>query len=46
MYGAELYARLRRVYHVEGLSSQEAARCYGLDQRTVAKMLLRSGMSR
>ena len=39
MYGVELYARVRRACHVEGMSIREASRMFGLDRRTVAKML-------
>ncbi len=35
----ELYARVRRACHVEGMSAREAARVFGVDRRTVAKML-------
>ena len=39
MYGVELYARVRRACLVEGMSRREAARVFGLDRKTVAKML-------
>ncbi len=39
MYGVELYARVRRACHVEGMSAREASRVYGLDRKTVRKML-------
>ncbi len=42
MYRVELYARVRRACHVEGMSIREAARVFGLDRRTVAKMLSHS----
>ena len=35
----ELYARVRRACHVGGMSAREAARVFGVDRRTVAKML-------
>ncbi len=35
----ELYARVRHACHVECLSQREAARRFGLDPKTVAKML-------
>jgi transposase len=35
----ELYARVRHACHVEGLSQREAARRFGIDPKTVAKML-------
>ena len=39
MKGVELYARVRRAVNVEGLSRREAGRRFGLDPRTVKKML-------
>jgi transposase len=39
MKPVELYARVRHACHVEGLSQREAARRFGLDPKTVAKML-------
>ena len=39
MYGVEFYGRVRRACLVEGLSRREAARQFGIDRRTVAKML-------
>ena len=39
MYGVELYARVRRACRVDGLSHREAARRFGIDRKTVAKML-------
>lgn len=42
MYGVELYARVRRACHVEGMSIREASRVFNLDRRTVAKMLVYS----
>jgi hypothetical protein len=35
----ELYAQVRYAVQIEGLSRREAARRYGIDPRTVAKML-------
>ena len=35
----ELYGQVRRAVYVEGLSRREAARPFGIDPRTVAKML-------
>ena len=35
----ELYARVRYAVRVEGISRREAARRFGIDPRTVAKML-------
>ena len=43
MYGVGLYARVRRSCHVEGMSIREAARVFGIDRRTVAKMLAYEG---
>ncbi len=42
MYRVELYARVRRACHVEGMSIRDAARVFGVDRRTVAKMLSHS----
>ena len=39
MKGVELYARVRFAVQIEGVSQREAARRYGIDPRTVAKML-------
>jgi transposase len=39
MKSVELYARVRHACHVEGLSQREAARRFGVDPKTVAKML-------
>src|SRR6201984_613070 len=39
MKGVELYAQVRFAVCVEGLSQREAARRFGIDSRTVAKML-------
>jgi transposase len=39
MKRVELYGQVRRAVYVEGLSRREAARRFGLDPRTVAKML-------
>jgi transposase len=39
MKPVELYARVRHACHVEGLSQREAARQFGIDPKTVAKML-------
>jgi hypothetical protein len=39
MKGVDLYARVRRAVYVEGLSRRGAARCFGIDPRTVAKMM-------
>jgi transposase len=39
MYRVELYARVRRACRVEGMSIHEASRVFGLDRKTVRKML-------
>jgi transposase len=39
MYSVELYRRVRRACHVEGMSKSAAARQFGIDRKTVAKML-------
>jgi predicted DNA-binding transcriptional regulator YafY len=39
MKGVELYGQVRRAVYVEGVSRREAARRFGIDPRTVAKML-------
>src|SRR5215472_10118853 len=40
MKRVELYAQVRRAVYVEGISQREAARRFGIDPRTVAKMLV------
>lgn len=42
MYSVELYNRVRRACHVEGVSKSEASRMFGLDRKTVAKILKHS----
>ena len=39
MKGVELYGRVRRAVRIEGLSERAAARRFGLDPRTVNKMM-------
>ena len=39
MKRVELYGRVRHAVMIEGLSQREAARCLGIDPRTVRKML-------
>ena len=39
MKGVDLYARVRRAVYVEGMSRRGAARYFGIDPRTVAKMM-------
>ena len=38
----ELYGRVRRACHVEGMSERAAARLFGIDRKTVSKILQRS----
>src|ERR1700680_4333150 len=40
MKRGELYAQVRRAGYVEGLRRREAARRFGIDPRTVAKMMM------
>jgi transposase len=40
MKSVELYGRVRHAVRIEGLSQREAARRFGIDPRTVAKMVL------
>src|SRR5512143_2813323 len=40
MKGVEMYAQVRFAVQIEGLSRREAARRFGIDPRTVAKMLV------
>jgi len=39
MKSVELHAQVRRAVYVEGISQREVARRFGIDPRTVAKML-------
>lgn len=39
MKAVDLHARVRRACHVEGMSQRQAARVFGIDPKTVAKML-------
>ena len=39
MYNVELYAKIRRAVMVDGFSQREIARRYGVDRKTVAKMV-------
>ena len=39
MYSVELYNRVRRVCHVEGMSERAAARHFRIDRKTVSKIL-------
>jgi len=40
MKGVELYGRVRYAVRIEGLSHRETARRFGIDPRTVAKMMM------
>jgi transposase len=40
MKGVELYGRVSQAVRIEGLSRREAARRFGIDPRTVAKMMM------
>jgi len=42
MYGVDIYRRVRLACHHEGLSNREAARRFGIDRATVAKILAHS----
>ena len=42
MYSVELYARVRRACHVDGLSERAAARLFGIDRKTVSNILKHS----
>ena len=42
MYSVELYGRVRRACHVDGMSAREAARHFGIDRKTVSKILKHS----
>lgn len=42
MYSVELYNRVRRACHVEGMSERESARLFGIDRKTVSKILKHS----
>ena len=39
MYAVGLYNRVRRACHVEGMSSRAAAQYFGIDRKTVSKIL-------
>ncbi len=42
MYSVELYGRVRRACHVDGMSERAAARHFGMDRKTVSKILKHS----
>ena len=39
MKRVELYARVHHAVMIDGMGQREAARCFGIDPRTVRKML-------
>lgn len=39
MYSVELYSKIRRTCHIEGMSIREAARVFGVHRKTVRKIL-------
>jgi hypothetical protein len=39
MYSVELYSKIRRACHIEGMSIREAARVFGVHRKTVRKIL-------
>jgi len=39
MYSVDLYSRVRRACHVDGMSKSAAARLFGINRKTVSKML-------
>jgi transposase len=42
MHSVDLYARVRRACHVDGLSERAAAQLFGIDRKTVSKILKHS----
>ena len=42
MYTVELYGRVRRACHVAGMSARAAAQHFGIDRKTVSKILKHS----
>jgi len=42
MYSVELYNRVRRACHVDGMNKSAAGRLFGIDRKTVAKILKHS----
>lgn len=42
MYTVELYGRVRRACHVDGISARAAAQHFGIDRKTVSKILKHS----
>ena len=42
MYTVELYGRVRRACHVDGMSARAAAQHFGIDRKTVSKILKHS----
>ena len=42
MYSVDMYSRVRRACHVDGMNNSAAARLFGIDRKTVAKILKHS----
>jgi transposase len=42
MYSVDLYSRVRRACHVDGINKSAAGRLFGIDRKTVAKILKHS----
>ncbi len=42
MHSVELYPRMRRACHVEGLDERAVARLFGIDRKTVSTILKHS----
>ena len=42
MYSVELYSRVRRACHVDGMSERAAGRYFGIDRKTVSEILKHS----
>jgi transposase len=42
MYSVDLYSRVRRACHVDGMNKSAAGRLFGIDRKTVAKILKHS----
>jgi transposase len=42
MYSVELYGRVRRACHIDGMSERAAGRYFGIDRKTVSKILKHS----
>ena len=42
MYSVDVYARVRQACHVDGLSERGAAQLFGIDRKTVSKIVKHS----